>query len=204
MPDDAWPTTNLSLLLRCKDPKADHAWGDFVSRYRPSMLRLIRDVFRVQDAEAEDIAQDVLLKLVVAMQGFTYDPDKKFRAWLRTVTRNSVRDTLRSKKVRSDQASGDSRVKMMLDSIPDAVNEFADAVTAEIHRDVLVDAERLVEQRVESRTWNAYLQTRNGSAARDVASSVGMSTAAVYKAKSKVIRMIREEISMLLSNATSD
>ena len=168
------------------------------------MLRLIRDVFRVQDAEAEDIAQDVLLKLVVAMQGFTYDPDKKFRAWLRTVTRNSVRDTLRSKKVRSDQASGDSRVKMMLDSIPDAVNEFADAVTAEIHRDVLVDAERLVEQRVESRTWNAYLQTRNGSAARDVASSIGMSTAAVYKAKSKVIRMLREEISMLLSNATSD
>ena len=204
MSDDAWPTTNLSLLLRCKDPKADHAWSDFVSRYRPSMLRLIRDVFRVQDAEAEDIAQDVLLKLVVAMQGFTYDPDKKFRAWLRTVTRNSVRDALRSKKVRSDQASGDSRVKMMLDSIPDAVNEFADAVTAEIHRDVLVDAERLVEQRVESRTWNAYLQTRNGSAARDVASSVGMSTAAVYKAKSKVIRMIREEISMLLSNATSD
>ena len=65
MSDDAWPTTNLSLLLRCKDPKADHAWSDFVSRYRPSMLRLIRDVFRVQDAEAEDIAQDVLLNLAV-------------------------------------------------------------------------------------------------------------------------------------------
>ncbi|MFC1757280.1 RNA polymerase sigma factor [Planctomycetota bacterium] len=204
MPDDAWPTTNLSLLLRCQDPQEDSAWSDFVSRYRPSMLELIRGVFHVQDAEAEDIAQNVLLKLVVAMQGFSYDPEKKFRAWLRTVTRNSVRDAFRAKKVRADQGSGDSRVKMMLDAVPNAADELADAVTSEIHRDILADVERLVEQRVESRTWSAYVQARDGAAARDIARGLEMSTAAIYKAKSKVLRMIREEISMLLSHASSE
>ena len=204
MSHDAWPTTNLSLLLRCRDPQADQAWDDFVSRYRPSMLQLIRTVFKVQDAEAEDIAQNVLLKLVTAMKDFTYDPQQKFRAWLRTVTRNAVRDALRSKKVRSDQGSGDSRVKLMLDAQPDAADEIAESVTSEIHRDVLADAERLVEQRVESRTWTAYLATKKGTAARKVAEDTGMSVAAIYKAKSKVIRMVREEITMLLTNGRQE
>ncbi|MCA9216418.1 MAG: sigma-70 family RNA polymerase sigma factor [Planctomycetales bacterium] len=196
---DAWPTTNLSLLLKCKDPRSDLAWEDFVARYRPSMLELIRSVFRVQDAEAEDIAQNVLLKLVVVMQDFTYDPDKKFRAWLRTVTRNAVRDALRSKQVRADQGSGDTRVKLMLDSQPHIVDDLAESVTSQIHTDVIFDAERLVQERVEPRTWQAYIATRDGASARAASGTTGMSIAAVYKAKSKVIRMIREEVSMLLA-----
>jgi RNA polymerase sigma-70 factor (ECF subfamily) len=202
MSNDSWPTTRLSLLLQCQDPQADEAWDDFVSRYRPAMLRLIREVFRLQEAEAEDIAQNVLLKLIVTLQKFKYDPEKRFRAWLRTITRNAVRDTLRAKKVRMDSGSGDTKIKQLLDGQPDVVDDFADAVTMEIHRDVLQDAERLVEQRVESRTWKAYLAMREGRSARDVASEVGMSAAAIYKAKSKVLRMIREEISMLLANSS--
>lgn len=202
MSNDSWPTTRLTLLLRCQDPSADQAWGDFVDRYRPAMLRLIGDVFRLQEAEAEDIAQNVLVKLIVALQKFEYDPEKKFRAWLRTITRNAVRDTLRSRKVRVDSGSGDTRVKQLLDGHADAAESLADAVTLQIHRDVLKDAERLVQQRVESHTWRAYVSMRDGHSAREVASEVGMSTAAAYKAKSKVLRMIREEISMLMANST--
>jgi RNA polymerase sigma-70 factor (ECF subfamily) len=79
-----------------------------------------------------------------------------------------------------------------------ASDTLSEALTDAMHRDMLSDAERLVQQRVEPHTWQAYVAACAGSPSREIAQRMGMSTAAVYKAKSKVIRMIREEISMLL------
>jgi RNA polymerase sigma-70 factor (ECF subfamily) len=37
----------------------------------------------LQEADAQDVTQTVLLKMLGAMQGFRYDPAQKFRGWLR-------------------------------------------------------------------------------------------------------------------------
>lgn len=200
MSHDAWPTTRLSLLLRVKDPTAEDAWDDFVARYHPPMVSMLRDVFRLQDAEAQDVAQEVLIKLVRAMQSFEYDPDKKFRAWVRTITRNSVRDAFRSKSARTAVGTGNLKVKLILESLPDGSTEgFAEEISQQIHRDLLQDAELVVKARVEPHTWDAYLAAKSGTSAKNIAADTGMTIAAVYKAKSKVTKMIRAEISQLLS-----
>lgn len=201
MNQDYWPTTRLSLLLQVKDPRAEEAWTYFVGQYRPFIVKLIQDVFPLDASEAEDVAQEVLLKLLRAMKQFEYDPQQKFRSWLRTITRNAVRDALRSRKTRKDRATGDTHVQSFLHGQASKSDEVADRMVGRLHYDLLADAEAHVKRRVEPRTWVAYTRSKTGEVrAREIAAETGMSVAAVYKAKSKVIRMIREEISRLTSS----
>lgn len=201
MPQDHWPTTHLSLLLRVHDPRADAAWDEFVKRYQPHILALVRDVFRLQPQDAEDVAQDVLLKTLRAMQSFRYDSTRKFRAWLRTITRNAVRDAFRSRQQQLDRASGDSQIQQLLNDQIDPRRCVSDRLEEQLYGDLLEEAERRVSQRVESRTWNAYLALGHAdSVPREVAEQLGMNVAAVYKAKSKVIKMMREEIAALIDS----
>ena len=65
-----------------------------------------------------------------------------------------------------------------------------------LHRE-LGEAEQVVarvREQVEPRTWEAYwLTAHEGLSAKEAATRLGMSVAAVYMAKSRVGRMLREE-----------
>lgn len=200
MPQDHWPTTHLSLLLRVHDPRAHAAWEEFVNRYQPHILALVRDVFRLQPQDADDVAQDVLLKTVRAMQTFRYDSTRKFRAWLRTITRNAVRDVFRSRHQQLNHVSGDSKIQKILNEQIDPGRCVSDRLEEQLFVDLLEEAERRVNQRVESHTWSVYLALKHADGVpREVAEQLGMSVAAVYKAKSKVIKMIRDEVAALIA-----
>jgi len=72
------------MALR-NDPGDQSAWSAFVDRYGPQIhawcLR-----WKLQDADAQDITQMVLLKLVRHLPDFAYDPSRSFRGWLHTLT----------------------------------------------------------------------------------------------------------------------
>jgi RNA polymerase sigma-70 factor (ECF subfamily) len=87
-------TTSFSLLERLRSPAEREAWARFVKLYTPLLYRWARDV-RLGAQEAADLVQDVLTLLVQKLPEFTYDPDKSFRGWLRTVTLNKWRDNQR-------------------------------------------------------------------------------------------------------------
>ena len=46
----------------------------------------------LQDADAEDVAQEILLKLARKLRDFAYDPKSSFRGWLKTVAHHAWRD----------------------------------------------------------------------------------------------------------------
>jgi RNA polymerase sigma-70 factor (ECF subfamily) len=78
--------TPHSLLIRLsRDRRDEQAWNEFVRRYQPHILTWCRE-HGLQDADAEDVAQTVLIQLLTAMRQFRYDPSGSFRAWLRMVT----------------------------------------------------------------------------------------------------------------------
>lgn len=57
-------------------------------------LRLVRRI-GLQESDACDLVQDVLAILLQKMADFRYDPNRGFRAWLRTVALNLVRERQR-------------------------------------------------------------------------------------------------------------
>lgn len=191
--------TSVTLLLRLRDLTDREAWNDFVERYTPRIYGWCRR-FQLQDTDAADVTQDVLSKLVTAFRQQQYDPARgSFRAWLKTVVNNTVRDLFRTSSHQA-QATGETGLFANLASIqaPEALAALTSELEAEAHRELLREAEHRVQLRVKPTTWQAYLQAAvTQRPAAEVAQELGLPIAEVYVAKSRVIKMLREEIAKL-------
>ena len=92
---DTLPTSPalLGLLHDAIDGgRNEQAWQEFVARYQPLIYRWSRR--RLRHDGAEEVTSIVLAKLAGTMRTFNYDPQRRFRAWLRTVVGNAVNDFL--------------------------------------------------------------------------------------------------------------
>jgi len=73
------------LLNRLRHAPADPAaWEEFVRRYGPRIHAWCRG-WGLQDADAQDVTQDVLLEIARKVRDFHFDPTRSFRAWLKTL-----------------------------------------------------------------------------------------------------------------------
>ena len=111
MPDKAADSgTSISLLVRLQHAPADQAaWAEFVHRYGMRIDGWCRR-WGLQEADAQDVSQEVLLKLIRAMQRFRYDPAQRFRGWLMTVAHHAWQDLVRGRRQVAqggDPAAGD-------------------------------------------------------------------------------------------------
>jgi RNA polymerase sigma-70 factor (ECF subfamily) len=103
---DDGAATRPSLLLRLRDPLDAESWRAFVTLYGPLILRFTRQA-GLQDADAADVAQDVLARVARAIRDFTYRPEcGRFRDWLGTAVRHRVRSFLKREAHRPRAAGG--------------------------------------------------------------------------------------------------
>jgi RNA polymerase sigma-70 factor (ECF subfamily) len=195
-------TTSASLLGRLQAcPTDGPAWELFVARYGPQVLAWCRH-WRLQDADAQDVAQAVLLRLSSKLRTFRYDPARSFRAYVKTLARYAWRDWVEHGRRSLAVGSGDSQVGDALRSV-EAGDDLATRMAEEFDRELFEAAALRVQLRVEPQTWNAFQLTAvDGLAAADAAARLAMGVAAVFKAKSRVQAMLRDEIRRLDSNET--
>src|SRR5438270_11415612 len=108
--------TRITLLGRLRrDPTNEAAWSEFVTHYGGKIFGWCRK-WGLQEADAQDVTQIVLLKLAQKMRAFAYDPAKSFRAWLKTLAHHAWSDFLESRQ-RPGLGSGDSRVQGVLSTV---------------------------------------------------------------------------------------
>jgi RNA polymerase sigma-70 factor (ECF subfamily) len=185
--------------LRLRDLSDQEAWNEFLECYTPRIYGWCRRN-RLQEADAADVTQDVLSRLVSALRSFEYDPNRgSFRGWLKTVTNNVIRDLAQSWS-RPGRGSGDSNANRALQAIqePAALSALADTIQVEAERELLREAEERVRLRVQAHTWQAYqLAAVKHCPAAEVAQTLAMPVAEVYVAKSRVIKLLRQEVEKL-------
>jgi RNA polymerase sigma-70 factor (ECF subfamily) len=188
--------TSSTLLGRLRrDPNDQAAWRAFVARYEPRILDWCRR-WGLQECDAEDVTQGVLLNLSRSMATFVYDPSRSFRAWLKTVTRNAWRDLVAQRK-RVGVGSGDSRIGELLQTL-EARDGLVQQLAEEFRRELLDEAMARVRPRVAPRTWDAFrLTALEGCSGAEVAAQLQMKVARVYVAKNEIKMMIREEVRRL-------
>src|SRR5262249_36548240 len=113
MADDPLPTTRITMLTRLRQEPWDQAsWDEFVERYGGHIYQWCRR-WKLQDADALDVTQNILMKLTLKLRAFAYDPARSFRGWLRTVAHHAWRDFEDSRRHGSSAAS-DSEVRELL------------------------------------------------------------------------------------------
>ena len=189
--------TDISLLERLMNSGvADQAaWAEFVSRYGGRIYRWCLK-WNLQPADAEDVTQIVLTKLVSSMKEFTYDAQGSFRAWLKTVTRNAWQDLLKSQK-RGESREKEAAVIKKL-TAEEVGENLQTQLTEEFEREVLEIAMQRVRNRVAPQTWQAfYLTAIEGRPAREAGEFLTMGVASVYQARRNVQLKLREEIERL-------
>jgi RNA polymerase sigma-70 factor (ECF subfamily) len=138
------------------------------------------------------VTQTVLLTLAERMRSFDYDPAGSFRRWLRTVTLNAWRK-LAAGQHRAGAGSGDRVVDRLLQTVA-ARDGLVAKLEEEFDRELLEQA----TLRVEPHTWDAFrLVALEGQSGAEAAARLGMKVAAVFVAKGRVQKMLREEIDLL-------
>jgi RNA polymerase sigma-70 factor (ECF subfamily) len=188
--------TSSTLLDRLRRAPVDQtAWAEFVDRYGPRIHGWCKR-WKLQEADTQDITQDVLVKLADKMRTFAYDPARSFRGWLKTLTQHACIDLLDSRKRRA-VGSGDSRVLELLQSVK-AREDLVQRLDEAFDRELLEEAMARVQQRVEARTWDAFrLLALEGCSGAQAAAALGMKVPTVLVARSKVQKLIRAELHKL-------
>ncbi len=195
---DETNSTSVNLLrrLRLFDPGA---WDRFARLYTPVVYQWCQQS-GLQDADAADITQETFRSVARAIENFRKENDgHSFRAWLWTIAQNKLRDHFRKQSL-NPRAIGGSSLKQRMAEIPDPVMEWgSEDSDDEIQAGIAQRALALIENEFQPRTWQAFLRTAvGGQDASSVAGDLGMSVGAVYTAKSRVLRRLREEIGDLL------
>src|SRR3954451_2804723 len=196
MVNEPLPTTRVSLLSQLRQHPSDQAgWDEFVERYGRHIYRWCRQ-WKLQDADAEDVTQNILVKLIQNLRTFAYDPSRSFRGWLKTVAHHAWRDFEDSRR-HARPAAGDSQVRELLSTL-EAPEDLARKLEEAFDLELLEAAKVRVRLRVAPHTWEAFrLVALEGLPVAEVAARANLQAAMVYVAKSKVQRMLQEEIRKL-------
>lgn len=195
MPVDREPETSLTLLDQLHDNPSDpQAWSLFVERYRPRIHAWCL-TWGLQACDAEDVVQDVLVKLFAAMSKFQYDPERSFRSWLKTVTKHAWCDFVAARRKQP------GRITRPIDAIADSSDAQSDLerqIEDASDSELVELAMRRVRKRVKPATWAAFqLTVVEGLSGALAAQKLQMPVAHVFVAKNRVQKMLQEEARIL-------
>jgi RNA polymerase sigma-70 factor (ECF subfamily) len=180
--------------LRC-NPNDQQAWNAFVERYGRKIYGWTR-ARGLQEADAQDVTQTVLVELALQMSKFEYQPSGSFRGWLRTIAYRVWCDFLKARQ-RAAGTTGSDEIFTQLAS-PDAGEDLLRQLDAESERELMEEAMARVRLRVQPQTWRAFMMTAlEGKSGVEAAEALGLKVGTVWVARSKVTKMLQEEIQRL-------
>jgi len=198
-------STSGTLIKRWRRQEPE-AWERLTYLYFP----LIYDWCRrkgLTPEDARDVSQNVFLSLSKCTMRFQHkEGANSFRGWLWGVTNNHIKYHLRQNASQPRAAGGSSAVRQFADvaqTVRPSENKSEKSLKPNSESGLVKRALELMRTDFQEPTWRAFWHTTvEGRPAADVAKELGLSTNAVYLAKSRVLRRLREEFEGLLDLST--
>lgn len=190
--------TRESLLLRLKEGASEEAWQDFYEIYG----RLIFGYslhFEISYSEAEDIVQEVCIKVFRQIVRFDYSRERgRFRGWLKTITHNAVIDYLRRKQNRSKTSV---EYRKQLEQEEEAAGADDAIWRLEWEKAVFETALDRVRERVGEETIRIFQRyVLEARPAAEVADETSLDANAIYAVKHRVLKFVRQEVAGILED----
>jgi RNA polymerase sigma-70 factor (ECF subfamily) len=188
-------STSITLLERVR-ARDEAAWQRLVHLYAPLVTRWCNH-WGIKDHDADDVQQEVFQAVAAGLEVFRRDRSgDTFRGWLRGITRHKLLDHFR-RRGNQPEAQGGTDAHLRLQQIADSdlPEDTEEDLGGLYHR-----ALELVKSEFENRTWEAFWRAAiDRHAPADIALELGVTPAAVRKAKSRVLHRLRQEIGDLIA-----
>lgn len=196
-----WGRTRPSLLIRLRDAQNHAAWREFVELYQPVIYRLCRRR-GVRHADAEDLVQQVLLLVARAVDRFDAASEKgTFRGWLYRISHNVIvnflsRDLPKQRAASVDHTTGAREA---------AEKDNSSLVRMEVRRQLFREAAHRAREEFEESTFRAFwLTSVEDVPIEEAAKRLNKNPGAIYAARSRVLKRLREIVQDLERELESD
>lgn len=191
------PSTSSAFInrLRQNDPQA---WDRMAQVYYPLVVHWCRR--RLPAEDVLEVVHDVFIAVHSGIARFRFDgPENSFRGWLRGIATNRSMDYWRNRAKQGIAAGGSEHLRWMTHHAA----ESESAPTDEQERDetaiIVRGTLRAIRDEFSTNTWQAFERTAiHGDRVVDVASDLQMTPNAVTKAKSRVLKRLRQELGELI------
>lgn len=186
-------TTSTSLLAGLKARNRE-SWNQMTELYLPIVHSWCRRG-GVPRSDVPDLLQEVFSSVAKSLESFRRENEgDTFRGWLHGITRHKILDYWRKSPAEGRGVGGTDAHQRLANLKED---EGAEA-ESEVLSDSALLAQRALDRisvEFEPTTWRAFQRTAlEGDVPKEVAEDLGMSVAAVYKAKSRVLQRLRETL----------
>ncbi len=195
-PDRSEFATNIALIARVRDSRDIESWREFYEFYRPLLTRYLRRL-GLNDQTANDMIQDVFVRLLQALPQFDLDRERgRFRSYLWKLCYNALIDHARHTKVRK-RAEEEWITRFRHSDRADS--EKLHEEWNQVHRQqVLKRALPAVQAVTSAKAWTCFegrfLHDRPGSA---IAADLGISDKAVFVYASRVLKAVRAQCDII-------
>ena len=182
--------TQPSLLSRVRDGSDQAAWREFEAKYRELLLRYCR-ARGLQQSDADDVRQLVMMNLAKSLRNFDYSPEKgRFRSYLGRVVRNSVSGYF-SRPNPADRALDTAVMATVPNEDPDEKDELWEQEWVNHHYRL---AMKTIHATFDKRSVEVFDRLVEGESVANVAEACEMSTQAVHKVKQRIRNRMHELI----------
>jgi len=192
VPELVTAPTSASLLDGLKTLDSE-AWRQMVELYGPLVYGWGRRA-HLRAEDARDIVQEVFYAVATHVADFQRpEGNGGFRAWLFTITRNKIRDFLRRQSGEPSAPGGTAAYERLCREPCHEAGVLPVTTAASDQVQLVRRAVCLVRAEFEERTWEMFCRAAMvAEKPQKIATDFHVSVAAVYQAKSRVLRRLRE------------
>lgn len=187
--------TRQTLLERLSNKYDEKSWEEFIDTYK-SYICVIIARMGISEADTEDLAQQVMLKLWKKLPEFQYNRDKRFRNYLASTARNTVSDFIRkskSEQARIENLSDSSLINISLPDIDTLINEEWENFISNL-------ALENIRKHFDPASIDLFLKILEGNSTSYIADDLGLKINSVQKTFRRVKEKLKEEIIYLKYN----
>jgi len=185
--------TSQNLLSAAKALDDTDAWQRLVSLYAPLLYGWLRRQ-NIQHVDCEDLVQDTFVAAAKKLPDFCHNGrNGAFRCWLRTVLANRLRTFQRERQVRSRTAPNSDLMERIGEQLADPHSDLSHLFDGDHDRFMLRRCLDAIRDEFAEQTWAAFSRTAiEGLEPEEVASELGVALTAVYNAKFRVLKRLRQ------------
>lgn len=186
--------TSASLLSGLRTSSQSHryesCWERFVDRYTPQIYDWCRRSGLGHD-QTEEVTQRLMVRLVVSLKTYQYDPSQSFRSWLFVCTRHVIYRYWKEEASRKSRQLADQVELPQKQSLIEMLEEQFD-------REFEDEARRRVQAQVAQRDWHVFkLLTDSPDSPAAIAAKMELTVDNVYQIKSRIVAALTDEVARL-------